>query len=366
MFMLEVKKPLLGALLALSVMASSAVAGDASPKKNVDASLIYPIKDGKYQAYSVNTQNTKGFSHYGRTPTAAEIKAWDKDIMPDGTGLPEGKGSVEEGDELYAEKCAMCHGDFGAGGKGYPTLSGGEGTLKNQLVHPEKGDEPPIRTIGSYWPYASTLFWYIQSAMPFPNPKSLSNDETYAIVAYLLSVNEIEIDGEELDDDYVLDRAKFLKIKMPNENGFYPEVNGDVGSKEMSKYLNNSKNYGAGTRCMKDCGDTPIVHIKNELKDFHPAPSTIRDLPSQKEAGEISEGQKLYEATCSVCHASEAIGAPVVGNKETWATLSKKGLDELNKNAINGINAMPPRGGNMDLNDDQINTIVEYMIKASQ
>jgi cytochrome c len=366
MFMSEAKKPLLGALLALSFLSSPAVAGDAVAKKNIDAALIYPIKDGKYQAYSVNTQGTKGFSHYGRTPTAAEIKAWDKDVMPDGTGLPEGKGSVEEGDELYAEKCAMCHGDFGAGGKGYPTLSGGEGTLKNQLVHPEKGDEPPVRTIGSYWPYASTLFWYIQSAMPFPNPKSLSNDETYAIVAYLLSVNEIEIDGEELDDDYILDRAKFLKIKMPNEDGFYPEVNGDVGTKEMSKYLNNPKNYGAGTRCMKDCDDTPVVAIKNELKDFHPAPSTIRDLPSQKEVGEVSEGQKLYEATCSVCHASEAIGAPVVGDKETWVTLGKKGLDELNKNAINGINAMPPRGGNMDLSDDQINKIVEYMIKASQ
>ena len=366
MYISEVKKPLLGAIIALSVITGSATAGDATLKKNVDAALIYPIKDGKYQSYSVNTQSKKGFSSYGRMPTAAEIKAWDKDIMPDGTGLPEGKGSVEEGDELYAEKCAMCHGDFGAGGKGYPTLSGGEGTLKNQLVHPEKGDEPPIRTIGSYWPYASTLFWYIQSAMPFPNPKSLSNDETYAIVAYLLSVNEIEIDGQELDDEYVLDRAKFLKIKMPNENGFYPEVNGDIGSKEVSKYLNNPKNYGAGTRCMKNCEDAPVVPIKNELKDFHPAPSTVRDLPSEKEAGEMSEGQKLYEATCSVCHASEAIGAPVVGNKETWAALSKKGLDELNKNAINGINAMPPRGGNMDLKDDQIKTIIEYMIKASQ
>ena len=247
MYMLEVRKPLIGALLALSLAASTATAGS-EMKKNVDGAVMYPTAKGHYQAYAVNTQSTKGFSAYGRTPTAAEIKAWDKDVMPDGTGLPEGKGSVEQGDELFADQCAMCHGDFGMGGKGYPTLSGGQGTLKNQLVDAAAGDEPPVRTIGSYWPYASTLFWYIQSAMPFPHPKSLSNDETYALVAYLLSVNEIEIDGEELDDDYVLDRAKFLKIKMPNRDGFYPNVDDGVGSKEVAKFLNNPDNYGKGTR----------------------------------------------------------------------------------------------------------------------
>ncbi len=363
MFMSEVKIPVIGTLLALSIAVSSAMAGD-KIQKNVDGALIYPIKNNSYQGYAVNPQKTNGFNH-GRAPTTAEIKAWDIDVMPDGTGLPEGKGSVEQGDELYTAQCAMCHGDFGMGGKGYPTLSGGEGTLKNQLVNPEAGDEPPSRTIGSYWPYASTLYWYVQSAMPFPNPKSLTNDETYALVAYMLSINEIQIDGEDLDDDYVLDRAKFLKIKMPNEDGFYPEVNGDVGSKEMSKYLNNADNFGQGTRCMKDCGDTPIVKIAYELNDFHPTPSTAKGLPKEKEGEEISEAQKIYEATCSACHANAAIGAPVVGDKEAWDTLLKeKGIEEIYKNGIDGINAMPPKGGNMDLSDEKTKIVIDYMIQA--
>ncbi len=365
MYISEVKKPLLGAILALSIAASSAMAGE-TIKKNVDNAVIYPIKDNHYNAYAVNPQSTKGFSGHGRAPTAAEIKAWDLDVMPDGTGLPEGKGSVEQGDELFADQCAMCHGDFGMGGKGYPTLSGGQGTLKNQLVDPAAGDEPPVRTIGSYWPYASTLFWYIQSAMPFPHPKSLSNDETYALVAYLLSVNEIEIDGEELDDEYVLDRAKFLKIKMPNENGFYPEVNGDVGAKEVAKFLQNPDNYGQGTRCMTGCKDGKVTPIQFELNDFKPAMSTVRDLPKEEGKSEVTKGQKLYEAKCSACHANAAIGAPVVGDKEAWAKVTEKGVDGVYKNAINGFNAMPPKGGNMDLSNDVVKEIVDYMIKASK
>ena len=363
--MSEVKIPVWGTFLALSVAVGSITAGD-KIQKNVDGALMYPIKDNFYQGYAVNPQKSTGFNH-GRAATVAEIKAWDIDVMPDGTGLPEGKGSVEEGDELYTAQCAMCHGDFGMGGKGYPTLSGGDGTLKNQLINPEEGDEPPSRTIGSYWPYASTLFWYIQSAMPFPNPKSLSNDETYALVAYMLSINEIQIDGEDLDDDYVLNREKFLKIKMPNEDGFYPEVNGVVGSKEMSKYLNNADNFGQGVRCMKDCGDTPIVKIAHELNDFHPAPSTAKGLPKAKEGEEVSEAQKIYEATCSACHANAAIGAPVVGDKEIWVKLLKeKGIEEIYNNGIKGINAMPPKGGNMDLSDDKTKEVIDYMIKASQ
>lgn len=368
MFISEVKKPLLGALLMASVMTIGSVASEVKAQKiqkNVDGAVMYPIKDGHYQAYAVNKQKPVAFK-YGRTPTAKEIAAWDIDVMPDGTGLPEGKGSVEEGDALYADKCAMCHGDFGMGGKGYPVLSGGQGTLKNQLIHPEKGDEPPIRTIGSYWPYASTLFWYIQSAMPFPNPKSLSNDETYALVAYLLSVNDIQIDGKDLDDDYVLDRAKFLKIKMPNADGFYPNVDGGVGTKEARKFLSNPENYAKGTRCMKNCSDAPVVHIAYELKDFHPVASTVRDLPKKKEQGKISNGHKLYEATCSVCHANKAIGAPLVGDKQEWGKRIKKGINGLYKNAINGINAMPPKGGNASLSDKEIKEIVDYMVKASK
>ncbi len=373
MYTLEKKFKRLSLITAVLIgFGGSLVAGNEAPVKtsdlprNVDASVIYPIKDGKYADYRVNMQaeKIKSFNH-GRTPTANEINAWNDDVRYDFQGLPEGKGSVVEGEELYAKHCEMCHGEFGAGGKGYPTLSGGQGTLKNQLINPANGDEPPVRTIGSYWPYASTLFWYIKTAMPFPHPKSLTNDEVYAISAYLLSVNEIEIDGEELDDDYVLDKKKFMKIVMPNVNGFYPEVNGDVGTKEMRKYLNNFDNYGQGTRCMKDCTDAPIVHIKYELNDFHPPLSTVRDLPKD-DGAKVTKEQKLYEEKCSMCHNNAATGAPVPGDKEAWATRVKAGMDTVYEHAIKGFNGMPPKGGAMDLSDDTVKAIVDFMVNQSK
>jgi len=349
--------------LALSVVTVSTMAGE-KLKHNVDNAVIYPVKNKHYGPYAVNPQSTKGFKR-GRTPTANEIKAWDVDIRPDGKGLPEGKGTAGEGEELYTKNCAMCHGDFGMGGKGYPTLSGGQGTLKNQLVHPENGDEPPVRTIGSYWPYATTLFWYIKTAMPFPHPMSLTNDQVYSLTAYLLSVNEIQLNGEDIDDDTVFDRKALLQIHMPNEKGFYPNV--ENGTAEVAKFLQNPANYGSVTkRCMKGCKDGKIVHIKYELKDFKPPMSTVRDLPKEKGVKTISKAQKLYEVKCKACHGNPAIGAPVLGDKEAWADRIKKGKDTLYKNAINGFNAMPPKGGNMDLPDATVKDIVDYMVESSK
>jgi len=365
-------------------------------KRAVDGAVKYEIKDGKYEAYHVNTQKAENFG-YGRTPTEREIKAWDIDVTPFGKDAPmydmkhgevvldedgqpkKAEGSVELGNELYDAQCAMCHGDFGAGGKGYPTLSGGTlASLKNQLFNPadaNPGMEPPKRTIGSYWPYASTLFWYIQDAMPFPHPKSLSNSETYALTAYLLYENGIQIDGEELDEEYVLDREKFLKIKMPNEDGFYPVVDTPEdpkqGVRNMTEFLSNPENYGKGTRCMKDCIKEDVSKLvmritDGGLSDFNPPASTERSMPVVEATGPVHPGQAAYEASCSACHANEAIGAPVVGDKEAWASVMAKGIDGVYHNGINGINAMPPKGGNMDLSDDEVKVIIDYMIEASK
>ena len=331
----------------------------------VDGGFTYPIKNGKTAGYSVNEDTHKGGYSFGRTPTKAEEKAWDLDVMPDGTGLPEGSGSVELGDELFENQCASCHGDFGIGNGGYPKLQGGKGTMVNQLLKPEDGDEAPIKTIGSYWPYATTLYWYIQSAMPYPHPKSLSNDETFALVAYIMSINDIKIDGVELDDDYVLDREKFLKIKLPNENGFYPEVNGDVGAKEMTKYLANPENYGAGKRCMSDCKTYPPIRIHIPLENFEPVPNTNRDLPKKTGSTTVSEGETLYNSSCAVCHSSPVMGAPVIKDKEAWDAVLAKGLDNVYKNAIHGINGMPPKGGT-DLSDDKMKMITDYILEASK
>ncbi len=362
----------LAAVAVISMGTSILNAGDTAPVKvsdlprNVDGAVIYPVKDGKYADYRVNMQveKTKSFGK-GRTATADEIKAWNDDVRYDFQGLPEGKGTAEQGEELYTKHCVMCHGEFGAGGKGYPTLVGGQGTLKNQLVHP--GDEPPTRTIGSYWPYASTLFWYIKTAMPFPHPKSLTNDEVYSIAAYLLSLNEIQIDGEDIDDDTVIDKAKYEKIVMPNVNGFYPEVNGKVGTKEMRKYLNNFDNYGQGTRCMHNCTDDPIVHIAHSLNDgINPPLNETRDLPKETNGAKSSKEAKLYEEKCVMCHGNAATGAPVPGDKDAWAPRIKQGMPTLYEHALKGFNGMPPKGGAMDLKDDTVKAIVDYMVNQSK
>jgi cytochrome c len=139
----------------------------------------------------------------------------------------------------------------------------------------------------------------------------------------------------------------------------------------MKKFLSNPKNYGTGgKRCMKDCikGKLPLLRIKHELDEIYPAPSTVRDLPKKKAQSGIDAhpGKEGYEAKCRACHANEAIGAPVVGDKAAWAAVMEKGKDKVYHNGINGINTMPPKGGHMDLSDDQVKEIIDYMIEASK
>ena len=148
----------------LLLVATSSVAYEGK-KDAIDGGMTYPTKDGKYTAYGVNDQKV-GPITYGRKATEGEIKAWDTDIRPDGVGLPHGEGSVEDGDELYETHCGSCHGDFGAGGNGYPTLTNTDiGSLKNQREYGKT--DAPHRAIGSYWPTVSTLLWYIKDAMPY-------------------------------------------------------------------------------------------------------------------------------------------------------------------------------------------------------
>jgi S-disulfanyl-L-cysteine oxidoreductase SoxD len=164
----------------------------------------------------------------GREATPAEVNAWDIDVRPDGQGLPPGKGTAKEGEELFIALCASCHGDFGEGKDRWPALVGGHGTLKH---------DRPDKTVGSFWPSASTVFDYIKRAMPFGNAQSLSNDEIYALTAYLLHLNEII-----KDPDFVLDQASFTSIKMPNSDNFF-----DDDREKSEKHFWNRK------LCMKDC-----------------------------------------------------------------------------------------------------------------
>lgn len=149
----------------------------------------------------------------GHAPAQAQIDAWNIDIRADGQGLPPGQGSVEQGRAIFTQTCAACHGDAGQGGLA-DRLVGGFGTLANHN---------PVKTVGSYWPYATTLFDFIRRAMPFNAPESLTDDQVYAVSAYVLALNGV------VPDDTVLDANNLPKIKMPNRNGFIsPDPRPDV------------------------------------------------------------------------------------------------------------------------------------------
>lgn len=147
-----------------------------------------------------------GKFNLGRPALPAEVSAWDIDVRPDGTGLPKGRGTVAMGGEIYAEQCASCHGDFGEGVDRWPILAGGQDTLT---------EDRPEKTIGSYWPYLSTVYDYVNRAMPFGNARSLTDDQVYAVTAYLLYLNDI-VDDEEFE----LSNENFNEIRLPNEANF--------------------------------------------------------------------------------------------------------------------------------------------------
>jgi cytochrome c len=150
----------------------------------------------------------------GRDATEAEIKAWDIDVMPDGTGLPPGRGTVAQGSVVYAQRCAVCHGD---GGQGVPGITA-EILIDRELWF-ELGNPNQLRqrTIGNYWPYATTLFDYTRRTMPFEAPGSLSDDDVYSVVAWLLNQNGI------IADDAVMDARTLPAVRMPGRDLFGPD-----------------------------------------------------------------------------------------------------------------------------------------------
>jgi hypothetical protein len=148
----------------------------------------------------------------GRVATPEEIAAYDIDASPDGSGLPPGSGTAKQGEAVYADKCLGCHGPKGLNGP-VMQLVGGGCTI---------GVEgKPLKTVGSFWPYATSVFAYTRRSMPFYNAKSLSNDELYAATAYVLYINGI------IGENDVMDAKTLPKVQMPNRDGFYPFTRGD-------------------------------------------------------------------------------------------------------------------------------------------
>ncbi|OPX26578.1 MAG: MFS transporter [Epsilonproteobacteria bacterium] len=337
----------------------------------IDGGVYHPVKDSKTGPYRINEKTLKGGYKFGRKPTKNELKAWDTDIMADGTGLPDGSGTVEDGEELYEAQCVSCHGDFGSGGGGYPALSKGNAytqqkSLKNQRNKPDA--DGPVRVFGSYWPQASTLWWYIRDGMPHTRSKTLKDDEVYALVAYILNINEIKIDGKLVDDEYELTKDKFLKIKMPNADGFEPKIEGKGSLERVRKYYKNPKNFGAikvayAKRCMKNCQkkSAKIVGVRNGgISDFHPPLSNKKDKLSVKSSK--LDVKKIYKDSCAMCHTDDSMGAPVAGKKADWEAKKKNGgIKGIYKRGIKGLNVMPPKGG-AGISDDEFKKVVDYMI----
>ncbi|AHD09905.1 c-type cytochrome [Phaeobacter gallaeciensis] len=232
----------------------------------------------------------------GRPALPEEIAAWDLDVSPDGTGLPKGSGDVFTGEEVFAEKCAVCHGDFAEGVGNWPKLAGGQDTLDH---------DDPLKTVGSYWPYLSTTWDYVNRSMPFGDAQSLTPDEVYAIVAYILYSNDL------VDDEFVLSDATFADVELPNVEGFI-----------LDDRLEAEKHFWNPEPCMENCKDsveitmramvldvTPEEDRAEALADVEPVEDTAAEQPAEVPAEVVvaldpelvAKGEKTFRK-CKSCH----------------------------------------------------------------
>ena len=228
----------------------------------------------------------------GRTALPEEIAAWDVDILPDGRGLPEGEGDVWTGEEVFVDYCAAGHGDVAEGVDDWPVLAGGFDTL---------ADEDPVKTVGSYWPYLSTVFDYVNRSMPFGGAGTLTPDETYAIVAYILYSNDM------VDEDFVLSRDTFMDVEMHNADGFVVDDRPDLEYAEWR-----------AEPCMENCKDSVEITMRASVLDVTPEEEDEAMAPSEPAATKVAStdasatvaavdpalieaGEKAFRQ-CSACH----------------------------------------------------------------
>ena len=235
-----------------------------------------PLSDGSYGL--------------GRTALPEEIAAWDVDVLPDGRGLPEGRGDALTGEEVFAEACASCHGDFAEGVDNWPVLAGGFDTL---------ADKDPVKTVGSYWPYLSTVWDYVHRSMPFGGAQTLSDDEVYAIVAYILYSNDL------VDEDFELSHENFAEFNMYNADGFI------VDDREESEYADWRREP-----CMENCKEAVEITMRASVLDVTPEEEGSEEQPTKAAATTevetvetaavdpalLAAGEKAFKK-CKACHA---------------------------------------------------------------
>lgn len=312
----------------------------------------------------------------GRPATPDEVKAWDIDVRPDFAGLPKGSGSVSDGETIWEGKCAACHGTFGESNKVFMPLIGGvtKDDVKTGHVASLMRPDYPGRTTFMKVATISTLFDYIRRAMPWNAPKSLSNDQVYAVLAYLLNLSEI------VSDDFVLNEETIKDVQklMPNRNG----MTYDHAMWPSTTF--SGKAFKPDTQakpCMKNCKDK--VEIASSLPDYAlPSHGNIADQnrrvgpvrgqttgPSAADAPAKNPAAELAEASgCLACH---AVDTKVVGPSYAEVAQKYKGQNVAEKLAkkireggegVWGDMAMPPMP---DIKDDDIKKLVAWILEGA-
>lgn len=295
-------------------MTSAPVAVPAAPDApDAIAASAEPAAKPQKDAMAVSTQSetaipdirTEG-GHFGigRAALPEEVAAWDLDVSPDGTGLPVGSGSVEDGEMLFSDNCAVCHGEFAEGVDNWPELAGGDGTL---------ADEDPVKTVGSYWPYLSTAWDYVHRSMPYGNAQSLSNDDVYAIVAYILYSNYL------VEDDFVLSNENFLEVEMPNAEGFIVD---DRAETEYTKWRTEP--------CMTACKQSVEITMRASVLDVTPEEegaevteevtqaAVTTEEPAEEPAAEPAEEAKAEEPAVQEASAPAADPALIADGEKVF------------------------------------------------
>ncbi|HLO63065.1 MAG TPA: c-type cytochrome [Azonexus sp.] len=323
------------------------------------------------------------FSGVGRPATPAEVKAWDIDVRPDFKGLPTGKGNVERGNELFEAKCASCHGSFGESNEVFTPLAGGttQDDIKNGRVRGLSSGELPQRTTFTKVATISTVFDYIQRAMPWTAPKSLKPDDVYAILAYLLNLQEIVPADFELSDKNIADVQKRLPNRngMTTDHGLWPGASarkGGIGNGGVPDVKN--------VACMKNC--KPEVQIGSTLPEY--ARTAHGELADQNRnfgpirgtrtlgpeaAKKAADAGTLELATKSGCMACHGIKSKIVGPGYHEVLARYQGQPDAESRLIAKVKAggqgvwgsvpMPP---NPHVKDDDLKTLVRWILAGGK
>jgi cytochrome c len=325
----------------------------------------------------------ENFKGVGRQATPAEVKAWDIDVRPDFKGLPKGKGNVERGNELFEEKCASCHGSFGESNEVFTPLAGGttKDDIKAGRVKGLSSGELPQRTTFTKVATISTVWDYIYRAMPWTAPKSLKPDDVYAILAYLLNLQEIVPADFELSDKNMADVQKLLPNRngMTTDHGMWPGApakKGGIGNGGVPDIKN--------VACMKNC--KPEVQIGSTLPDY--ARTAHGELADQNRnfgpvrgtrtlgpeaAKKAADAGTLELATKSGCMACHGLKNKIVGPGYNEIVARYQGQTDAESRLIAKVKAggqgvwgsipMPP---NAHLKDDDLKTLVQWILAGSK